>query len=199
MNNRTSKLVILVAVVFTLCLVIYGIFFAGQKTSRMREQIGTKLEAVEACYPIAFDSLHLKTAEGRHLKQLNDTVTTLVQLYRQQLDIVEGRAQMPADVPASARSEWRQEQLRHLASMEKSVVTLATYLTAQGRKAGHREYDMVSVAHTKLARENAAHKRGAEQSFYNEDFLDPDVPYFDYLISLADMVKARLAAISQES
>lgn len=193
-NNKTSRVIILAAIVLTVAVFIMGLT-SGRKLNTVREQLATNLETVEPLYPMAFDSVQLATTEGRQLKQLNDTVTLYLTLYRQQLDIAQGRQHEPEDVAASDRGAWRGQQLCRLSSLQQSTISLANYLCAQGRKAGATEYDALTADAKKLAHDKAKEKRQAEQSFHNEDYLNPDASYFEFLQRVADMMRARLAAM----
>lgn len=198
MNSKTSRIIILLSAAFTLALLVYAIFFSGRQLKTLQQQLDARLTQVEACYPLAIDSLTRLTPEGRQIQQVNDTISAYLALYRQQLAIASGQASVPEEAAGNVTA-WRRYQLLRLTSLQKSTSTLVTFLAHQGIKQGHTEYELLSSEAKQQARDCIQLKtEAAHQQFSDAAYLAPDTLYFTYLEQTAEMFQARLNHLTEK-
>lgn len=195
MNDKVRKTIIYASVVFVLALVVYALMVSGRELRILQQQLDEKLVQVELSYDVKPDSVHQSTAEVRQLMQVCDTVNAMVAIYREQLDIAAGKCSVPAGI-ADANA-WKQHQLARVACMQKSITVLVNFLSHQGVKQGHDEYKIFNDELRQQARTSLSAKAEASsQAFTSTEYLTPDLTYFDYLLSVSDMIKNRMTTIN---
>ena len=172
-----------------LSLLVYG-WVAGFKVSQVRSEVGDKLAEVEAVYPISLDGANADARELQYLQQLNDTISLYLKLYREQYDIMQGRASKPSLNDAQASNEWEARQNARLSSLQKSTLVLVSYMQNFGQKTlGKAAYQSMDKDTKTAVREGVKAKKAvAKHLFRNTEYIATDVQYFDYLLDVREMV-----------